>query len=229
LDHAARFPLAMSWTVVSQGTRNFALAAKLGLAIRVPKRRQIAVVISPTAYLPPTLPCPALNPEGRCSIHAHKPLRCRTMPFYGWREESDQADLLLPRQGWACDTSAAAPVVYQNRQIVDRGSFDLERRELFAQAATMRTYAEYALKYMPWIVENLAALESAGSGSLITSLSSFLSATKTIDAPTLATKQLVVLREFEARTSQAGDLEAFQRNYRGWAREMASLAKPRPE
>lgn len=227
LVNAERFPLAMGWTAVPLGTRNFALAARLGLTIKLPKRKQIAAVVTPTVYLPPTLPCPALSSEGRCGIHAHKPLRCRTMPFYGWREEDDQADLLLPRRGWGCDTSAAAPVVYHDRQIVDRGSFDLERRELFVQAATMRAYAEYVLRYMPWVADSLAALAGNGSGSLVTSLSSFLTATKTIDGPTVAAKQLLVLRDFEAKTSGSGEMEVYQRNYSGWAREMAYLAKPR--
>ncbi|MGB0129432.1 MAG: YkgJ family cysteine cluster protein [Rhodocyclaceae bacterium] len=227
LTNAARFPLALVWTAVPQGARTFSLTTRLGISIKLPKRKQIAAAIAPTAYLPPTFPCPELTAAGRCGIHEHKPLRCRTMPFYPWREEDDQAELLVPRKGWECDTSAAAPVVYHDKRIVDRRSFDLERRELLAQAATMQAYADYALKYMPWIVDSLVALAQKGSGSLVTSLSSFLTAIKTIDAAAVAAQQLPVLRHFEARTNALADLAEYHRNYAGWAREMAYLAKPK--
>jgi hypothetical protein len=36
-----------------------------------------------------------------------------------------------------------------------------------------------------------------------------------------------VLRHFEARTNALADLGEYHRNYAGWAREMAYLAKPK--
>lgn len=226
LSHAARFPLALVWTPVPQGTRAFALSARLGTTIRLRNRKQIAALITPTAYIPPSFPCPELTADGLCGIHANKPLRCRTMPFYPYREEQDQADLLVPRKAWACDTSVAAPVVYHNKAIVERADFDRERRELLEQAATMRAYADYVLKYMPWIIDSLGAIAQQPGGNVITSLSSFLTAIRQFDAVALAAQQLPVLKGYVARTSGVPELLEYQRNYTGWAREMEYLASP---
>lgn len=225
LSHAARFPLAFVWTPVPQGAKTFALSARLGTTIRLPRRKQIAALITPTAYIPPAFPCPELNAEGLCGIHAEKPLRCRTMPFYPYREEQDQADLLVPRKGWACDTSAAAPLVYHDKRIVEHDDFDRERGALLAQAATMRTYADYVLKYMPWIIDSLDAIAQKPGGNVITSLSSFFTAHRQIDAATLAAQQLPVLRKYAAKTADAPELLEYHRHYTGWAREMEYLVK----
>jgi Fe-S-cluster containining protein len=224
IGNAARFPLALVWTAVPHGVRAFALTSHLGVTIRLPKRRQVAALIAPTAYLPPTYPCPELSAENRCGIHADKPLRCRTMPFYAYRPEQDQADLLVPSGDWACDTSEAAPVVYRDGNIVDRTDFDLERAELVAQAPTMRAYGEYALKYMPGIVASLAACAEKRGGNVVTSLSSFLTATKLPDAKTVAAHQLPLFREYAARTAGNAELAEYHRNFSGWAREMEYLA-----
>jgi uncharacterized protein YchJ len=50
-----------------------------------------------------------------------KPSRCKTMPFYPYREEKNQAEFLKPREGWECDVSEAAPIVYAGREIVPTG------------------------------------------------------------------------------------------------------------
>lgn len=229
MSHAARFPLALLWTPVPHGTKAFNLSARIGITIRLRNRKQIAVTITPTAYLPPSFPCPELTTEGLCGIHANKPLRCRTMPFYPYREEQDQADLLTPRKEWRCDTSAAAPVVYHNKGIVERTDFDRERGELLEQAATMGAYADYVLKYMPWIIDSLGAIAQKPGGHLITSLSSFFTAIRQFDAVALAAQQLPVLKEYAARTSGIPELLEYQRNYAGWAREMEYLASARGE
>ena len=229
LKHAARFPLALVWTPVPQGVRAFALTARLGIALRLPNRQRIAALITPTAYLPPSFPCPELSPAGLCGIHEDKPLRCRTMPFYPYREEQDQAELLNPRKGWACDTTTAAPVVYHNKRILERDDFDRERKELLEQAPTLHAYAEYALKYMPWIVDSLAAVAHKSGGNLITSLSSFLTAIRQFDTTTLAAQQLLVLRDYERKTVDAPDLIEYHRNYAGWAKEMEYLAGAKRE
>lgn len=229
LGNAARFPLALVWTPVLHGAQAFALTTRLGISIKLRKRKQIAVLITPTAYIPPTFPCPELTGDGLCGIHANKPLRCRTMPFYPYREESYQADLLVPRKGWACDISADAPVVYRNKIIVERADFDRERQELLDQAATMRAYADYVLQHMPWIVESLGAVVQQPGNNVVTSLSSFFTAIRKFDTMALAAQQLPVLKDYAARTTGAPELIAYHRNYSGWAREMDYLARPKSQ
>jgi Fe-S-cluster containining protein len=224
--HAARFPLAMVWTIVPQTARAFGLTATLGLSVKLAKRRRAAVLIAPTAYLPPEWPCPELTATGQCAIHEHKPARCRAMPFYAARDEQDQADGLAPRKGWACDTSAEAPVVYRDRRIVDRAAFDAERGALLAQAPAMRTYGEYVLKYMPWVTDTLEAMALKPGGNLVMGLSSFLTATREPEAQAIATQQLPLLDDFAARTSGLPQLAEYHRNYAGWAKEMTYLAAP---
>ncbi len=222
--HAGRFPLALVWTPVPQGTRNFPLASHLGSVIRLPSRRQLAVVIAPSAYLPPSFACPELAGDGRCAIHEEKPLRCRTMPFYPWREEADQTDLLSPKKGWGCDVSDAAPVVYRQKTVVERDDFDRERQALLDQAPSLQSYAAYVLKYMPWIVDSLAAVAQKPGATVITSLSSFFTATREKDAPRLAALQWPLYQSYADRTAGIPELREFHRNYAGWAKEMAALA-----
>lgn len=225
LENAIRFPLALLWIPVAQGAAAFRLGSQLGTAIQVGKRRRLALVITPVAYLPPAFPCPELGADNLCGIHANKPSRCRTMPFYPFRQEQDQADLLLPRPGWACDTSPSAPVVYRNQAIVERSDFDLERRELLNQAPTMRAYADYMLKYTPGIAQRLDAASMEPEGKLITSLSSFLTAIKSIDATGVARQQLPIFEKYAASTATTAELLDYHRNYAAWAREMEFLAR----
>jgi Fe-S-cluster containining protein len=225
LRHIGRFPLAMVWTPVPQGAKTFVITARLGTSLRLKNRKQIAVQITPTAYVPPSFSCPELNDDGRCGIHAEKPLRCRSMPFYPFRDEHDQTEMLKPRKGWACDISGAAPVVYRDRKIIERADFDQERRELLEQVPTIRMYADYMLKYMPWVIDSLgAALQKPGS-TVVTSLSSFFTGIRQSGTTALAAQQLPVLRNFEARTSGQPDLIDYQRHYSGWAKEMEYLAR----
>lgn len=223
-EHAGRFPLALVWRPVPQGTKTYNLAARLGIELKAGKRMRIAALIAPTAWIPPSFPCPELNAEGRCNIHDAKPKRCRTMPFYPYREDADQADMLVPRKGWQCDISAAAPLVYRDRVIIERADFDCERRELLEQAPVMQQYAEYMLKYSPWIADNLAAVATRPDGSVVTSLSSFLTATRQPDAAQLAVRQLPVLKAFAEKTEAVAELAEYHRNYAGWAKEMEYLA-----
>ena len=229
LAHAGRFPLGLIWTALRPGSRDYAITATLGATIPLARRQELAVLITPAAYLPPALPCPALRDDGRCSIHDHKPSRCKTMPFYPYRDERDQAELLKPRPGWACDTSAAAPVVFKDRQIVERDDFDQERRELLEQVPVLRRYADYMLKYSPWLVGALTqASGQAKAGQLVTSLASFLTATRHAEAGRIARLQLPVLNDYAARTAGAERLAEFHRNYQNWSREMAYLSQ-RPD
>ncbi len=220
--HAGRFPLALVWSTIPQGAKNFTLATQLGITPK--SRKRFAVLIMPTAYIPPSLPCPELTDENLCGIHQTKPVRCKTMPFFPYRVESDQANMLKPRTGWLCDTSHAAPVVYQNKVIVERGNFDLERRELREQVAVMQQYADYMFKYSPWIIDNLTAISSKPDGNIVTSLSSFLTAIKHLDGTAMAAKQLPVLEKFAQMTASNPALADYHRNYAGWAKEMSYLA-----
>ncbi len=220
--HAGRFPLALVWTTVPFGARNYSLATKLGFTL--PTRKRTAAIIMPTAYMPSTFACPELSNDGRCGIHQNKPSRCMTMPFYPYREESDQRDMLTPRKAWLCQTSLAAPVVYRNRTIVDRTNFDIERNALLEQAWVMQQYANYMFKYSPWVLDSLASMASNPAGNLVTSLSSFLTATKHLDATEIAGRQLPVLEQFAARTAENPVFADYHRSYSGWAREMDFLS-----
>ncbi len=146
LTEAERFPLAMVLTPVKSSDKTFPLAERIGLPIPITKRQHVALVASPTAYIPPSLRCPALSPDNRCALHPNKPLRCRTMPFDPRRAEDRQADLLVPRKGWSCVTGAEAPVVYRDRRVVERTDFENERQALLDQAGEVRTWTAKLLQ-----------------------------------------------------------------------------------
>ena len=224
LAHAGRFPLAVIWTPVRQGTKSFSIAARLGLTVRLGKRRQLAVRIAPTAYIPPTLPCPSLAPDGLCSIHEDKPSRCRAMPFFPYREEGDQADLLIPRPGWLCDTSAEAPVVYRDRKIVERKDFDDEREELFRQASTLRSYGEWLIESAPSLKDELirVAKKRAG-GHVVVNFSTLLPHLPEVDVVAFARKQFPVLSEFAAKTNGYPAFAEYHKLYQECAAEMESV------
>jgi len=225
LAHAGRFPLAMLWTVVRPGAKSFALTARLGTEVRLGKRKPIAVQITPISYLPPLMACPALAAAGLlCTIHAEKPLRCRTMPFYPYREERDQADLLVPRPGWLCDTSEVAPVVYRDHGIVARCDFDRERRDLVEQAPVLKAYADRLLAMAPDVT---AALEQAANkpqgGYVVLGFSAVLARLNQIDVAAFARSQMPVLSDFATRTTGLSGAEEFHRYYRDAAAGMARL------
>jgi Fe-S-cluster containining protein len=223
LLHAGRFPLAFIWSVVPPGTRNHALAKQLGVTLKSGKR--MAVVIMPTAYIPSALPCPELSAEGLCRIHENKPSRCKTMPFYPYREESDQRAMLVPRKDWLCDITPVVQVVYRDGKILARQDFELERRALLSQSDIMRQYADYMFKYSPWMIDSLNALASTPDGTLLTSLSSFLTAIKHLDSRSIAAQQLPVFLEFAEKTKGVPELADYHKHYAGWAKEMDYLAK----
>lgn len=228
--HSGRFPLAMVWTPVRPNARSYGLSTRIGATIALPKRKTIAVQIVPTVYLPPSFPCPELRADGLCAIHDSKPSRCRTMPFYPYREEAEQADLLVPRAGWECDISAAAPVVYSNHAIVDRADFDAERTDLVEQASVIQRYAEYARRYMPWVMAELEKMAARpAGGQIVAGLSSFLTAARRPDTAAIAAAQAPLFRAMADRTRDDPSLSEYHRNYNGWAREMEALARRAPE
>ena len=205
------------------------MVATLGTTIKLASRKELAVLIVPTAYIPSSFPCPALRDDNLCSIHFAKPSRCKTMPFYPYREERYQAELLTPLQDLPCDTSTAAPVVFQNDKIVFRDDFDNERRDLLEQVPILRCYAEYMLKYSPSLVRSLIhASNKAKAGQVVTSLSSFLTATKNADAQHIAHLQLPILNDYVEKTAGDMKLAGFHKNYLNWSKEMAYLSQ-RPQ
>ena len=213
--NADRFPLAMLWTIIRQGAKSYALAARLGITVKVGKRKQVAVRITPVSYMPPSVACPALASDDRCSIHADKPIRCRAMPFFPYRDESDQSDLLIPRQGWLCDTSDTAPVVYRDKKIVHREDFDRERQDLVDQTPVIRAYADGLLAKAPNV---MAAIEKAANtqrgGTVVLNFTAIVSRLPEMDMADFARKQLPVLTEFADKTAGLSDATDFHRYYR---------------
>lgn len=226
LTHAGQFPLALLWTPLRKGSKDFPLVSRLGVTVPLPKHPGLAALIVPTSYIPPNMPCPALAPDNLCSIHSSKPTRCRTMPFYPYREEQFQHEVLKPQKGWECDTSTAAPIVFQNGKIVDRYDFDRERHELEEQVPLIRQFADYHFKYNPMLPATLA-LEGAKPhpGQIVTSLSSFLIATRNPDSRAIAERQKPVLASFLDKTAGMPELKEFHVQYGAWLEEMTYLAR----
>ncbi|MEO5375718.1 MAG: YkgJ family cysteine cluster protein [Alphaproteobacteria bacterium] len=226
LEHSGRFPLAVVLTPLKQAHRAFALTARLGASLRLRDRRQIAVRIVPTAYIPPTMSCPALDAEGLCTIHEHKPSRCRTMPFNPYHEERDQAEHLVPRKGWTCDVSKAAPVVYRDRTIVDRRDFDRERGELLDQAPLLRAHLEWLAGHVPGLAETLAAAAmKPGGGHVVTGFAPLLRRLEQVDRAAVARAQRPLLVDFAARTAGVPALAEYHRFYGDGVWEMERLAE----
>ncbi len=229
LAHAGRFPLVVMWTPVRQGTKPFNHAQRLGTTVSLGKRKQLAVRIAPTAYIPPPLPCPALTLEGLCSIHAEKPSRCRTMPFFPYREESDQDQMLIPRSGWECDTSAAAPVVYRDKGIVHREDFDYEHGALLRQATILGPYADWLMESVPTLRDELVrASKKPTGGHVVVNFSTLLPRLPEVDVGDFARHQFPVMTEFAAKTAGVPGLAEYHRRYRECADELGHLVEQRP-
>lgn len=225
LAHAGRFPLAVVWTPVRQASKDFAVAERLGLTFRTPDKKTVAVRICPTAYIPPAMACPALTADNLCAIHGEKPLRCKTMPFFPYRDEGHQADLLVPRPGWDCDVSPSAPAVYDDRTILDRTDFDAERAELLAQAPLIRSYAQRLMETTPSMRGGLAkALLKPGGGHVAVSFASLLRHLVDEDRSRIAAEQIRILTEASHGLGTESRWAEYRRNYQDWAWEMERLA-----
>jgi Fe-S-cluster containining protein len=223
--NVGRFPLAMIWTPLKQGAKDYSMVSTLGTTIKLPNRTELAVIVVPSLYIPPSFPCPELGEDNFCSIHTTKPSRCKTMPFYPYREEQYQAELLIPRKDWACDVSTTAPLVFEGKNIVSRTDFEHEKQELLQQVPTIRTYTNYMLKCSPLLVNGLtkATTQKVG-GQVVTSLSSFLTATRNSNAKEIAMQQLPLLNEYMKKTVQKPELAEFHKNYTNWSKEMDFLS-----
>jgi Fe-S-cluster containining protein len=212
------------WTPVRQGLRSYELTAKIGTTVRLRDRRTVAVRITIVAYVPPALPCPALGEDGLCTIHADKPARCRTMPFFPYVEESEQATHLMPRKGWECDVSAGAPVVLRDRTILDRADFDAERKELLRQAPVLKAYAAANLASVPGLLDKLGMIAAKPiGGDILLGLATLLPHWPEADAADVARRQTPVLEQFAAVTEGDAALVDFHHRYRQWGREMGRI------
>ncbi|HLO76144.1 MAG TPA: YkgJ family cysteine cluster protein [Magnetospirillum sp.] len=225
ISHAHRFPLGIMWTPVRQNQRSFDLTARLGTTVRLRDRRNLALRITAVAYMPQALPCPALGADNLCTIHADKPARCRTMPFFPYLEEAEQAAQLTPRKGWDCDVSTDAPAVFHERTILDRADFDAERAELLRQAPLLKHYGAALMTTVPGLLDKLgmAALRPAG-GDVLLGISTLLPHWTGADVADFARRQIPVLEDFAARTANDIALAEFHHRYRQWSREMTRLA-----
>jgi Fe-S-cluster containining protein len=224
LKYAHLFPLAVLWRTVRQGSKAFGLAGKLGLAFD----RKTALLITPVSYLPPDMPCPALSQGLHCAIHADKPLRCRAMPFSAEREEGDQADLLIPRKGWLCDVSAAAPAVYRDGVLLGKADFDAERQALLEQAPLIRAYAETLLKRSPALAGEIEKLtRKTLGGQLVLKISPLLRKVPGIDLKEVAARQAGALKNALSSLPLSADYDDYRKNYADWLSEMESLSAPK--
>ena len=228
LAHADKFPLIVIWTPLRQGGRSFRVTADLGITIQLRKRKLAAVQIAPTAYIPPTFPCPELTEEGLCGIHAVKPQRCRTMPFSAYRDEKDQDDLMIPRSGWECDTSDEAPVVYRDKSIIDREDFEVEREQLVRDAAILKPYAEWLLDSVPSLRMELqkVAMKPLG-GRVLVAFSTLIPRLPKVDIYAFAEKQFPVMKAFAERTAGDPGLVDFHQRYVDGAAEWEKVARGR--
>lgn len=224
LTHAGRFPLAMLWTVLPAASRSAGLVSRLGASVTVGRRRTLAVEIGAVAWLPDTLTCPELTPDGLCAIHDDKPQRCRTMPFYAAREEAEQDSFLLPRPGWRCDISRTAPLVYRDGTITDRTAFDAERHRLEDQAAIINAYAHRLLAQSPALARDLDMLgKRSGGGRLALPFTAILPRLNA-DIAAFARQQVPVLRAVAARTAGDTAARAFHTYYAATLRALEPFA-----
>lgn len=224
--HADLFPLAMVWSPLRQGAKAFNAVGELGDVIQLHKRKKLALQIMAMAYIPPSMSCPALTEDGLCRIHETKPSRCRAMPFYPYRDEADQAEQLVPRPGWKCDTSEDAPVVYRDGRILERDDFECELKELQEQVPLLRTYAEKVMRTAPNV---LAALEKAAKkkmgGRVVLGFTGVLPRLDGVDPKDFARRQLPVMEAWAEKTAGQPDLADFHKHYRDGAAGLAYLAK----
>jgi Fe-S-cluster containining protein len=216
LQRADRVPLAIVWMPVPKRARTFETVRRLGIEVELGRRLTVAVLVSPMAYLPPSMPCPDLTEDNLCAVHDTKPLRCRAMPFDPRRPEADQSGPLTPRPEWTCDVSADAPVVYSEGRILERTDFDAEKAALKAQAPLLQAYAESRLRLSSSLLGELKRLDPRRgiSGSLALGFTTLLPRLPDVDVDAFVEAQAPVLEDHLARISPKGPDEPFHRFYR---------------
>jgi len=202
IESAGIFPLAMSITVIKAGSRGYSSVGNIGVQIPTKQRKPLSLLVFPVSFIPPSLPCPQLTETNLCSVHENKPLRCRTMPFYPYKDDDHQSEMLVPRQGWLCKTDSDAPVVYRNRQILDRGDFNNERAELVRQAPALQRYINLLTQYDRKTYERIVGTGKASvPGRVLVGFISYVRFNKGLDMLDFAQKQHPILRQWAERTS----------------------------
>lgn len=220
LIHADRFPLFLLWTPVRPGGKSYDITAELGFTLALKKRKQAAVRVTAISYVPPHMACPALGEDGLCGIHETKPQRCRTMPLSGARAQSDQDDLLIPKPGWLCDTSVEAPIVYNDKKIVEPEDFLAERHQLSDDGKIFKPFAALMMDAVPSLRMDLEkmALRPQG-GQVIVNFSTLVPRLASVDIQALAAKQLPVMEAFAASTAGQPDAAAEHARYVACAKD----------
>lgn len=214
LKWAHLFPMAVSILPVRPGTRGVAVLDRVGVAVELPGKKKLLLQVMPVSFVPPNVSCPALD-GNLCSIHAEKPLRCRAMPFYPFKDEEHQLELLIPRSGWLCETGEEAPVVYKDRKIVERHDYAAERAALFAQAPLMNEFVKHLFKTSPLQANRIIrASQSTMPQRVIVSFASLLRRADPAAFGEFAKAQISVLEAWAERTKDDQSLVEFQGYYR---------------
>ena len=226
LKHADKFPLVLAWTPVRQGARSYEFTGEIGITVELKKKKRANVRIAPCAYIPPEFNCPALAVDGMCSIQDDKPLRCKAMPFSGYRDEKDQNDLLIPRPGWECDVSDAAPMVYENSSVAAREDFEAERAQLLKEAKILKPYGDWLLDCRPELRMEVqkSALKAKG-GVILVDFLTLIPRLPSVDIFELAEKQYPVNERFARITQDEPSLRKYHTHYVNSAKEWRRVAQ----
>jgi Fe-S-cluster containining protein len=215
MAHAGTFPLAISITPVKPNARGQSVAKEIGASLAISKKASLFLIVTPVSFIPLSLPCPELASDNKCSIHEDKPLRCRTMPFFPYNDESHQAGMLVPRKGWLCATGDDAPLVYEEQKILDRGDFDNELNALKKQAPELHRYVGLLLQHSPGhLARVMKAAQTPVAGRVIISFLSLLRYNKQYDLPGFAAQQYPVLQDWEHKTAHNVTQKEFHTYYR---------------
>jgi len=226
IEKADLFPLAMVLYFSRRGSPSFDIIARFGLLERLSGKVDCAVLAVPTAYIPPSMPCPALTEDNLCSINSQKPLRCRTMPFYVLRAEDDQQDMLRPRKEWLCDIGNSAPVVYKDGKILDRMDFDNEVAAMEKQSESLGAYVAKLLKNDP-AMRALAVAAAAKTipDHMVVSFSSFFRYDKRWGIKDFAVRQLPVMMDWMGKVDGGPDMVKYVGYYKAAVEELSWFAE----
>ncbi len=146
------------------------------------------------------------------------------MPFSAYRDEADQADLLIPRSEWMCDTSPDAPVVYRDKSILDRQNYDAERAQLVRDAAILKPYGEWLLDSVPSLRMEIqkVAMKPSG-GQVIVSFSTLIPRLAKVDIYAFARNQLPIMTAYAKKTANDPTLTDFHKRYADMAGEWGKI------
>jgi len=221
LGNANTFPLAICITPIKTGSRGYNIAGRIGVVVDAGPKKVLSLLVFSAAFIPPSMPCPNLTSSNLCSVHERKPLRCRTMPFYAYKDEDHQSDMLVPRTGWLCNTGDDAPIVYKDREIVEKCDFEAERAELIQQAPVLKRYMSLMLQYDRDAYSRILKAASAPTpGRVVVNFISFLRFNKNLDICDFARRQYPVLTEWLSRIRGDAKLETYSSFYRDSSSEL---------